>query len=217
MAVALSKLPFSPGALEPYISKKTITYHYGKHHKNYVTNLNKLISGTHYDRMNLHEIVFESHNRPGDEKIFNNAAQAWNHTFFWRCLSSKAAQRPGPRTSALLNEKFGSLQNFKDNFTNDAMEVFGSGWAWLIRNGNSITIECTHNADTPIAHKEQVLLACDLWEHAYYLDYQNDRKKFLEQYWKILNWDFIEENLQKSEIPYERNSIKEHFRHDLRI
>lgn len=217
MAVAFPKLPFSLGALEPYMSKKTISFHYGKHHKNYVTTLNRLIENTPYDKMSLREIIFESHRKPGDEKIYNNASQSWNHSFFWNCLTPKLGQRPGIKTLHLLNEKFGSLQNFKENFISDAMEVFGSGWAWLVKNGNSVTIECRPNADSPVTYKEDALLCCDLWEHAYYLDYQNDRRKFLDQFLKIVNWEFIEEGLINSEVPTANYSAQSQIDRDLRV
>src|SRR3569833_2733929 len=165
----LPELPYAMNALEPHISKETLEYHYGKHHKTYVDNLNKLIPGTEFEKMSLEEIIKKS-----SGGIFNNAAQVWNHTFYWNCLAPKSSEPAGALADA-LKKGFGSLDEFKQKFTQTAIGTFGSGWAWLVKN-------------------KKPLLTCDVWEHAYYIDYRNARAKYVETFWKIVNWDFAAKN-----------------------
>jgi len=185
----LPPLPFAMNALEPHMSAETLEFHYGKHHKAYVDKLNELIKNTEHENMQLEEIV-----RTSQGPVFNNAAQTWNHTFFWNCLSPQGGRAEGDLGRA-IDQSFGSLDAFKGKFSQAAINTFGSGWAWLVRgNDGSLTIESTSNADTPIAHGKQPILTCDVWEHAYYIDYRNARPKFLEAFWNIVNWNFVGKN-----------------------
>jgi len=169
---------------------ETIEYHYGKHHKAYVDNINRLITGTEFEKMSLEEIV-----RKSSGGIFNNAAQIWNHTFYWNCLSPKGEGKPTGELANVITEQFGSLAQFKEKFTNAAVTLFGSGWAWLVRNSDgSLSIETTINARTPLKDGKKALLTCDVWEHAYYIDYRNARAKYVESFWKLVNWDFVIKN-----------------------
>jgi len=190
MAFELPDLPYAKDALAPHMSAETLEFHHGKHHKAYVDKLNELIKNTEHEHMELEEIVRTAPQGP----LFNNAAQAWNHTFFWQCLSPNGRKAEGELARA-IDGSFGSLDAFKSKFTQTAINTFGSGWAWLVRgNDGSLAIESTSNADTPIAHGKQPILTCDVWEHAYYIDYRNARPKFLEAFWKIVNWDFVAQN-----------------------
>jgi len=186
----LPPLPYSLNALEPHMSAETLEFHHGKHHKAYVDKLNELIKNTEQEHMELEEIVRTAPQGP----LFNNAAQAWNHTFFWQCLSPDGG-RPEGELARAIDGSFGSLDAFKSKFTKTAVELFGSGWAWLVRGDDgSLTIEPLPNAGTPIAKGRQPLLTCDVWEHAYYIDYRNARPKFVEAFWKIVNWKFVAQN-----------------------
>lgn len=197
MAIALPNLPYLEDYLEPYMSKPTLRYHYGKHHKKYVDTTNKLIEGSEYADMDLESIVLHAHGR--DQKLFNNAAQAWNHDFFWKCLDRK--REPSAGLKATLAKDFDSVAAFKAEFEKTATELFGSGWAWLVRKSDGhLAVRGLKDADTPLVHGELPLLCCDVWEHAYYLDYQNDRPLFLKNFWNIANWDFVEANLE-NQIP----------------
>ncbi|MBI2849615.1 MAG: superoxide dismutase [Fe] [Chloroflexi bacterium] len=189
----LPTLPFANDALAPNISAETIEYHYGKHHKTYVDNINRLIQGTEYADMSLEDIIKKA--PPGG--IFNNAAQVWNHTFYWNGLSPKGGGNPtGPTADAII-KNFGALKDFQEKFTNAAVTLFGSGWAWLVKNPDgSLAIESTSNAGNPLRDGKKPLLTCDVWEHAYYIDYRNARAKYVEAYWKIVNWDFVAANLK---------------------
>ena len=192
MSVELPKLPYAMDALEPYISKETLEYHYGKHHQAYVTNLNNLIPDTPFEKLSLEEIILKS-----DGGIFNNAAQVWNHTFYWNCLKPKAEEEPPKEFAKLLNEAFGSFEQFKEQFSKTAVGTFGSGWAWLVKNPDgSLAITSTSNAGTPMTTGQKALLTCDVWEHAYYIDYRNVRPKYVENFWKLVNWDFVVQNWQ---------------------
>ena len=183
---ALSELPFAKDALVPYISVETLEYHYGKHHKTYVDNLNKLIPGTAFENSSLEDII-----RKASGGIFNNAAQVWNHTFYWNCLSPKGGGEPSGALALAITRDFGSFTQFKEKFTNAAVTLFGSGWAWLVKNNDgSLAIEATSNAGNPLKDGKKPLLTCDVWEHAYYIDYRNARAKYVEAYWNIVNWDF---------------------------
>ena len=183
----LPMLPYERTALEPYISEETLSYHYGKHHQTYVDKLNGLIEGTPFADMSLEEII-----RQSDKGIFNNAAQVWNHTFYWENLSAKHGQEPQGDLLTAINDTYGSLEAFKDQFTQKALTLFGSGWTWLVIDANNqLQIVQTSNADTPITQNLKPILTCDVWEHAYYLDTQNARPKYLENFWAIVNWDVV--------------------------
>ncbi len=193
MAFTLPELPWAKDALAPTISAETIDYHYGKHHKTYVDNLNKFAEGTKYASMSLEEAVKASH-QAGDKKIFNNSAQVWNHTFFWNSLAPKAGGNPTGAIAAAINKSFGSFADFKTKFSEAAIGQFGSGWAWLVKTGDGLAIETTPNAETPFATGKQCVLTLDVWEHAYYIDYRNARPKFVEAFWSLVNWDFANKN-----------------------
>jgi Fe-Mn family superoxide dismutase len=186
----LPGLPYPKDALAPHISAETIEYHYGKHHRAYVDNINRLIAGTEFEKMSLEEII-----RKSSGGIFNNAAQVWNHTFYWNCLSPSGGGEPTGELAKAISKQFGSFAEFKDKFTNAAVTLFGSGWAWLVKNANgSLSIETTSNAGNPLKDGKKALLTCDVWEHAYYIDYRNARAKYLEAFWKIVNWNFVAQN-----------------------
>ena len=183
----LPELPFAKDALAPHISAETIEYHYGKHHAAYVANLNKLIPGTEFENLPLEEIVKRS-----SGGVFNNAAQTWNHTFYWNCLAPKAGGEPSGALAAAINTAFGSFAQFKEKFTSTAVTTFGSGWAWLVRDsGGKLAIESTSNAGCPLTAGKKPLLTCDVWEHAYYIDYRNARAAYVEAFWKLVNWPFV--------------------------
>jgi Fe-Mn family superoxide dismutase len=184
MPHVLPPLPYAKDALEPVISAETIDYHYGKHHPAYVTNLNNLIPGTEFENASLEDIV-----RTSSGGIFNNAAQVWNHTFYWNGLSPEGGGEPGGALGAAIDSAFGSFSGFKEAFIKSAIGNFGSGWTWLVKNGDgSLEIVNTSNAATPLRDGRTPLLTIDVWEHAYYIDYRNARPKYLEEIWKIVNW-----------------------------
>jgi Fe-Mn family superoxide dismutase len=194
----LPKLPYAEDALAPVISAKTISFHYGKHHATYVKTLNELIAGTTYEGLSLDEIVVRAakDKDAAAKKIFNNAAQAWNHDFYWHSMTAKAGA-PAGKIKDALEKSFGDLAAFKKAFSQAAVGQFGSGWAWLVKDkGGALKIETTSNADTPIAHGGTPLLVADVWEHAYYLDYQNRRPDHVAAWLdKLVNWSFAEKNL----------------------
>ena len=193
----LPLLPFAQDALEPYISAKTMSFHYWKHHQAYVDNLNKLVAGTPMAKETLEQIIKETAGATDKAPIFNNAAQNWNHTFFWWSMKKGGGGTPGDRLLGMINKSFGSLDSFKTNFVTTAVSQFGSGWAWLVQDGNTLKIVKTANADTPVAHGQIPLITCDVWEHAYYLDYQNRRKDFVEAFLDhLVNWEFAESQLK---------------------
>jgi Fe-Mn family superoxide dismutase len=193
MAFELPDLPFADTALEPHISAKTLSFHYGKHHNAYVTNLNKLTEGSDLADKSLEEIIASSDLPAG---VFNNAAQVWNHSFYWNCLAPDAGGDATGAVAEAINAAFGSFADFKDAFSKSAATNFGSGWTWLVKNDDgSVVIENTSNADTPIAHGRKVVLTIDVWEHAYYVDYKNARPKYVEAYWNLVNWDFVNSNM----------------------
>jgi len=182
----LPELPFAKDALVPYISVETLEYHYGKHHKTYVDNLNKLIPGTEFENSSLEDII-----RKASGGIFNNAAQVWNHMFYWNCLSPNGGGEPSGALALAITRDFRSFTQFKEKFTNAAVTLFGSGWTWLVKNNDgSLAIEATSNAGNPLKDGKKPLLTCDVWEHAYYIDYRNARAKYVEAFWNIVNWDF---------------------------
>ncbi|MDM8545550.1 superoxide dismutase [Fe] [Candidatus Venteria ishoeyi] len=191
MEHTLPALPYEKNALEPHISAETLEFHYGKHHQTYATNLNKLIPGTEFENMNLEEIVKKS-----SGGIFNNAAQVWNHSFYWNCLSPNGGGEPSGALADAINASFGSFAAFKDAFSKNAITTFGSGWGWLVKKADgSLALASTSNAATPLSSDDKPLLTCDVWEHAYYIDYRNARPKYLEAFWNLVNWDFVAANL----------------------
>ena len=186
---ALPELPWPQDALSPLISKETISYHYGKHHAAYVANLNKLVKDTPYENMTLEEIVKKAPAGP----LFNNAAQNWNHTFYWTCLAPQAGGEPTGALAEAIKKSFGSFAKFKEQFTDTAVKLFGSGWAWLVRNPDGgLAVTSTSNAATPLTEGKTPLLVCDVWEHAYYIDYRNRRPEYVEAFWKLVNWKAAE-------------------------
>ena len=190
MAHELPALPYAKDALAPVISAETIEFHYGKHHQTYVTNLNNLIPGTEFESMSLEDIIMKS-----SGGVFNNAAQVWNHTFYWNCLSPNGGGEPGGALAAAINAKFGSVEEFKKQFAQSAATNFGSGWTWLVKNADgSVELMNTSNAGTPMTSGKQALLTVDVWEHAYYVDYRNARVKYLEEIWKIVDWAAVSAN-----------------------
>jgi Fe-Mn family superoxide dismutase len=192
MAIELPALPYDRAALEPHISGETIDYHYGKHHKAYVDNLNKMIAGTEFEAMPLEQIV-----RKAQGAMFNNAAQVWNHTFYWNCLSPNGGGEPTGKAGDAIAKAFGGFDKFKEQFSDLAVKTFGSGWAWLVqRPDGSLALVSTPNAATPLTGEDTALLTCDVWEHAYYIDYRNARPKYVEAFWNLVNWDFVGANLR---------------------
>ena len=186
MAIELPPLPYDRTALEPHISAETIDFHYSKHHQTYVTNLNNLIKGTEFENADLETIV-----RKSSGGMFNNAAQVWNHTFYWNGLKPAGGGEPSGRLAELINKAWGSFAAFKEEFTKTAIGTFGSGWAWLVqRPDGSLGLVSTSNAATPLAGEDNPLLTIDVWEHAYYIDYRNARPKYIEASWNLVNWEF---------------------------
>lgn len=185
--IQLPPLPYAINALEPHISQETLEYHYGKHHKAYVDNLNKLTPGTEFENSSLDDIVQKS-----SGPIFNNAAQVWNHSFYWNCLAPNAGGEPTGTLADAINAAFGSFATFKEKFSTTAATTFGSGWAWLIKNKEGkLEIISTSNAGTPLKDGQTALLTCDVWEHAYYIDYRNLRVQYIEHFWNLVNWEFV--------------------------
>ncbi len=192
MPYTLPPLPYSRDALAPHISAETIDYHYGKHHQAYVDNLNKLIPGTEFEKLGLEEIV-----RRAQGPVFNNAAQVWNHTFYWRCLKPAGGGDPKGELAQALTRAFGGHAEFRQQFTQAAVSLFGAGWAWLVqKRDGACAIVQTSNAATPVQTGDTPLLVCDVWEHAYYIDYRNARAKYVEAFWRLVNWSFVEQNLK---------------------
>jgi len=188
----LPDLPYAMDALAPHISKETLEFHYGKHHQTYVTKLNDAIKGTDFAAMSLEDIVKKS-----DGGVFNNAAQIWNHTFYWHCLSPNGGGAPSGKLADAINSKWGSVDDFKKAFDASAAGNFGSGWTWLVQKADgSLDIANTSNAGTPLTGADTPLLTCDVWEHAYYIDYRNSRPNYLNAYWSLVNWDFAAANMK---------------------
>lgn len=191
MTHVLPKLPYSPEALEPHISKKTIEYHYGKHHMTYVKKLNDLIGETPFEEASLEQIIMKA-----DGGIFNNGAQVWNHTFYWEGFSPEGGGEPAGELMQAIEKSFGSFDKFKEQFTNASVTLFGSGWSWLVKNTDgSLEIVQTSNAENPMRQGKTPLLTCDVWEHAYYLDYQNRRPEYLGAFWKLVDWKRVADRL----------------------
>jgi superoxide dismutase, Fe-Mn family len=192
MTFELPALPYANDALAPHISAETIEYHYGKHHQTYVTNLNNLVPGTEFEGLSLEEIVKKS-----SGGIFNNAAQIWNHTFYWNSLSPNGGGTPTGGLANAIERTFGSFDKFKEEFTKCAVTTFGSGWAWLVKNPNgTLELVSTSNAGCPLTAGQTPILTCDVWEHAYYIDFRNLRPKYLEAFWALVNWDFASANYE---------------------
>lgn len=191
MSFQLPELPFAPDALAPHMSAETFEYHHGKHHNAYVTNLNKLIDGTPNADKSLDEIIMSA-----DGGLFNNAAQHFNHSFFWNCLSPSGGGKPGGDLAKAIDRDFGSFDDFRAKFVSTAAGQFGSGWGWLVEKGGKLEVMATANADLPMKHGARALLTVDVWEHAYYVDYRNARPKFLDAFMdEMVNWDFVAKNL----------------------
>ena len=186
----LPPLPYAMDALQPHISRETLEFHYGKHHKTYVDKLNELIKGTDFENAPLEQIV-----RRADGKIYNNAAQTWNHTFFWNCMTPKGAGKPSGPLAQAIDKSFGSFDEFRKKFSTTSADLFGSGWTWLVkRDDGSLAIEPMKDADTPLKNGGRAVLTLDVWEHAYYIDYRNKRPDFIAAFWNIVNWDFAAKN-----------------------
>lgn len=187
-----AELPYELNSLEPYISEETVKYHYGKHHKTYVDNLNQLIINTEFENnANLIDIILNSKG-----SLFNNASQVWNHNFYWNCIEPNNKDKPDGKILKLINKYFNNFDNFKNKFSYSAKTHFGSGWTWLIENtDNSIEIINTNNADNPLKYQTKPLLVIDVWEHAYYIDMKNDRAKYIEAWWNLVNWENINKSL----------------------
>jgi len=192
MAIELPALPYAKDALEPHLSARTLEFHHGKHHQAYVTNTNKLIAGTDLEQASLEQIVLKSAGDPAKAGLFNNAAQVWNHSFYWRCLKPGGGGKPAGALAERIARDFGSYEKFAEEFKNAGATQFGSGWAWLVLDGDRLAIMKTGNADTPLAHGKKALLTVDVWEHAYYLDYQNRRPDYLAVFMEhLVNWEFV--------------------------
>jgi len=190
MAHQLPDLPYPENALEPHISAETLRFHHGKHHATYVTNLNKLIAGTEFEKLSLEDTVKKS-----EGGMFNNAAQIFNHTFYWNCLTPNGSGRPDGELAAAIEAAFGSFDSFKEQFSQTAITTFGSGWGWLVKEADgSLALLSTSNAGTPLTTGQVPLLTCDVWEHAYYIDYRNVRPDYVKSFWELVNWEFVARN-----------------------
>ena len=190
MTFTLPELPYPHNGLEPHISAETLTFHHDKHHATYVTKLNGLVANTPYASQTVEQIVMA---KPS-QAIFNNAAQAWNHAFYWQCMCPNGT-KPSAKMEGLLKEAFGSFEDFKKKFTEKAVGHFGSGWCWLVAKNGKLEIVDTHDAANPMTDGAKPLLTCDVWEHAYYIDTRNNRAAYVEKWWNVVNWDFVEKNL----------------------
>ena len=196
MAIQLPELPYAKDGLAPYISANTLEFHHGKHHRAYVDNTNKLIAGTDLANESLETIIKKTVGDATKSGLFNNAAQVWNHSFYWQCMKPNGGGKPAGKVADKINEAWGTFDKFAEEFKNAGVTQFGSGWAWLVLDGGKLKVTKTANADTPIAHGGKPLLTVDVWEHAYYLDYQNRRPDYLATFIeKLINWDFVKDNL----------------------
>lgn len=193
MAHTLPDLPYDKNALAPHISAETLEFHHGKHHQTYVTNLNNLIKDTEFANMSLEDTIMKS-----SGGMFNNAAQIWNHTFYWNCLSPNGGGEPTGTLADAINSTFGSFAEFKTKFSQTAITTFGSGWGWLVKNAKGgLELVSTSNAGCPLTNGQTPILTCDVWEHAYYIDYRNARPTYVEAFWKLVNWEFASANFAK--------------------
>ena len=192
MAFSLPPLPYEMNALEPHISSETLEFHYGKHHQTYVNNLNGLVEGTDNASKSLEEIIISS-----EGGLFNNAAQVWNHTFYWNCMGPNGGGNPTGSAADAINQAFGSFDNFKDQFSKSAATNFGSGWTWLVKNSSgAVEIQNTSNAGCPMTSGNKAVLTIDVWEHAYYVDKRNARPAYIESWWNLVNWDYVNSQLE---------------------
>lgn len=199
MAFELPPLPYPKNALEPYTSAQTLDFHHGKHHQAYVTNLNNLVKDTPMASQSLEQIIAATAKDASKAGIFNNAAQVWNHTFFWNCMKPHGGGSPSGAIAQAIDRDLGGLAKFKDDFKAAAVGQFGSGWAWLVAGGGKLSITRTPNAVNPLSEGQTALLTCDVWEHAYYLDFQNRRPDFVQAFLDhLVNWDFAAQNLAKA-------------------
>lgn len=207
MPIDFPPLPYETNSLEPSISRRTLEFHHGKHHKKYVSKLNELIKNTPLDTMDLVSIIIES--AQSNESIFNNAAQAWNHNFYWHCLSPNGETQLSGEFKNKIAQDFGSFENFRNQFEESAKKLFGSGWTWLVCDKDGkLSVFNSKDADNPIVHDLVPLLTCDVWEHAYYLDYQNERPAYLKNYWTIIDWSFVEKNWRQSQSQYSTQNVE---------
>ena len=195
MAIELPKLPYANDALAPHISAETLEYHHGKHHRAYVDKTNAAIEGTANATLSLEDLIKKVHGVTNEVGLFNNAAQVWNHSFYWNCLSPNGGGAPTGAAAAAIDKSFGSFAAFKEKFSTTAAGVFGSGWAWLVKDGDGVAIVTTSNAGTPLTDGKTSVLTMDVWEHAYYIDYRNARPKYIEAFWNLVNWDFVNKRL----------------------
>lgn len=196
MTIKLPDLPYAHGALAPHVSERTLEFHHGKHHATYVKTLNELVDGTDLAGRSLEDIVRASAGRDDRKKIFNNAAQVWNHDFYWRCMSPGGGGTPSGDLATRIDKDLGGFDAFAKSFKEAAVTQFGSGWAWLVHDGDKLRVTQTANADLPLAHGQVALLTIDVWEHAYYLDYQNRRADYVETFIdKLIDWDFVAQNM----------------------
>jgi Fe-Mn family superoxide dismutase len=196
MAFELPPLPYAQDALAPHMSEQTLGFHYGKHHQTYVNNLNKLVEGTELDGKSLEEVILAA--EPGSG-VFNNSAQVWNHTFFWSCMTPGDPGEPEGELKTAIEQSFGSVDSFKETFVDKAKTLFGSGWTWLVKSNSGLEIVQTKDADNPLKHGQTALLTIDVWEHAYYLDYQNARPAYVDTWLEnLVNWEFVDENYAKA-------------------
>jgi Fe-Mn family superoxide dismutase len=199
MPFELPPLPYAKDALAPHVSANTLDFHHGKHHQAYVTNLNNLTKDTPLASKGLEEVIKEVAGDSGKGGIFNNAAQVWNHTFFWHCMKPAGGGKPTGQAASAIDQGFGSYEKFVEEFKNACVTQFGSGWGWLAVENGTVKVVKTPNADLPLAHGQKALLTCDVWEHAYYLDYQNRRPDYVQAFLdNLVNWDFVNENLAKA-------------------
>lgn len=196
MALALPELPYAKNALEPHVSANTLDFHHGKHHNAYVVNGNKLLEGTDLADKDV-EYILKAAWEKKNQGLFNNAAQVWNHTFFWNSMKPGGGGAPSGAAGERIKADFGSVEKFAEEFKNAALTQFGSGWAWLVEDGGKLAVMKTPNAENPMVHGKKALLTVDVWEHAYYLDYQNRRPDFVQTFIdKLINWDFVNQNLK---------------------
>lgn len=190
MAFTLPELPYSKDALAPHISAETLEYHHGKHHKKYVDTLNSLIEGTDDANKSLEDLI-----KTTSGKLFNQAAQVWNHTFYWNCMGPNKGGEPTGAIGDAIKKSFGDFGSFKEKFNTAAAGQFGSGWAWLVKDGDGVAITTTSDAGNPLTEGKTPVLTCDVWEHAYYIDYRNARPKYLENFWSLVNWDYVNQQM----------------------
>ncbi len=210
MKFKLPDLAYSFNALEPFLSEETVRTHYTKHHQHYIDKTNELIVGTPFESLEqLDELVMESHRKKRDHEVFDNASQAWNHGFYWNCLTPGQKHPPSAKMTEILTESFGTYKDFHDEFTQNALKLFGSGWVWLTKDDDDGRLEIIplKDGDSPLVYEKTPLLAIDVWEHAYYLDYKNERNKYIENFWKLVDWRFVENSYNQNFINPEGKAL----------